>query len=67
VNNAAQIKVKKSNLSLRRIPDVIILEVKKKCRRKLLIRIILHIVIIALLAEKLGESMDRQIKEIKDV
>jgi len=67
VNNAAQInrhqrvreEVKISNLSLRRIPGVMILELKKKFRRKLLIRIILHIVIIAWLPERLGESMDR--------
>jgi len=66
VNNSTQInrhqrvreEVKRSNLSRRRITGVIILEVKK-CRRKLLIRIILYIVIIARLAERLGESMDR--------
>jgi len=66
VNNATQInrhqrvreEVKRSNLSLRKIPGVMTLEVKK-CRRKLLIRIILDIVIIARLAERLGESMDR--------
>jgi hypothetical protein len=66
VNNATQInrhqrvreEVKISNLSLRRIPGVMILEVKK-CRRKLLIRFIMYIVIIARLAERLGESIDR--------